>query len=298
MDNPKGSVARLLQESASDAFIREQSERALLRTVAASPDDGDASTQLRLVRLGFMHETRAFASMLSDANTKAAEELFKEAFRSWSSLASPDGVPQVAALIDGELPEPHLTGELSFALHLAVCGVMASKPAEVRLSLQWFKLEEPNAPVSWERHVAGHIARALVLLTRKGNGWADVERAAKSVRTLRGLQKEFEAQWLDEQGKPTAQQHSALRLIALYHLAQIVTLLAEYLTDGSGGSERLVRVIERHYESARKAAIGARSGQALDFANLVRFGATKLALNSIWTHVAGSVRTLRLSRSS
>jgi replicative superfamily II helicase len=280
-------LLRALKESAADAFIREQSELALLRTVAVTSDEGDVNSELRLIRLGFMHETRAFASILSDADPKAAEALFAEAFRCWSSLASQKGVPQIAALIDGELPEPHLTGELSFALHLAVSGVMASKPAEVRLSLQWFKLEEPNAPVSWERHVAGHIARALVLLTRKGNGWADVERAASSVRTLRGVQKDFEAQWLDEQGKPNAQQNGALRLIALYHLAQIVTLLAEYLTNGSGGSPKLVGAIERHYENARKAALAARAGQVLDFANLLRFGATKLALNSIWHHVAG-----------
>jgi len=55
-------LSRALQESAAEDFIREQSEIALLRCVAASSDDGDVNSQLRLIRLGFMYETRAFAS--------------------------------------------------------------------------------------------------------------------------------------------------------------------------------------------------------------------------------------------
>jgi len=113
MDNPKGLVARILEESASEDFLREQSETALLRIATASPDEGDVGSQLQLIRLRVMHETRAFSSMLSDADLKAAEELSEEAFRSKSSLAAPEGCHRLLHLSI----VTYFTGELSFALH-------------------------------------------------------------------------------------------------------------------------------------------------------------------------------------
>lgn len=280
-------LAKVLRETRAEDALREQAELALLRTIAPSEGDADVSTRLRLVRLGLMYESQALDATSEGPETNNAKGLFVTAFRSWASLASMSDRQQVVAVVERELADPQLSGELLLALHLAVCGTLASRPSEVRLALKQFDLKVPNAPVSWERHVASHIARSLVLLTRKANGWADVERASLSVQTLRAMQQDFEAQWLNGQGQLSGQQQAALRLVALYHLAQVVTLLAEYLTSGAGGSDLLESQIDRHCEQARKATVAARSAQGLHFVNLVKAGALALSTNSIWHHAAG-----------
>ena len=82
---------------------------------------------------------------------------------------------------------------------------------------------------------------------------------------------------------------SAARLVALFHLAQSVTLVGSYLRTGRGSSPALMSRLDRHRDQALNGlAVAGRIGDDLrQISELLWVGCRELVRNSIWSHVDG-----------
>ncbi|WP_326636352.1 DEAD/DEAH box helicase [Nonomuraea fuscirosea] len=98
-----------------------------------------------------------------------------------------------------------------------------------------------DAPTQWDQRVLWESTRALFHLTRKRGGWEDIDIALRALKDLVLLQREQEPDLLAQQ-----QPDSAALLLGLYHLAEGLTTLGEYLRTGSPDSA--LSTIERNTE--------------------------------------------------
>lgn len=118
-------------------------------------------------------------------------------------------------------------------LNAAVDGVLANRQPELRLELRHFGLNEPRAADQWDELLESEISRALLLLIRKHNGFGDLQAAREIIARLRELQREREATFLEASNGSAERAANAIfrssRLVALYNLAALVDLTAEYL---------------------------------------------------------------------
>ncbi len=121
-------------------------------------------------------------------------------------------------------------------LLFAAMGLLARQPVEVRSLLrQQFArsamvvedaLEDSS---SWAARVQTDISLSLLSLIRQ-HDHNDVSEAATVIQNLSVKQKQLEAAWLAEAANP---RREAMALLGLYHLAQAVVRLSEFLLTGS-----------------------------------------------------------------
>ena len=76
------------------------------------------------------------------------------------------------------------------------------------------------------------IVESFILLTRKNEGWKDMDIALKNISKLRSLQPKFEEVYVNGNGKYEEKVIAAIELVALYHIAQMINYTASYLQTG------------------------------------------------------------------
>ena len=106
-----------------------------------------------------------------------------------------------------------------------------------------------GAPSNWDERVLWECTRALFHLTRKLDGWDDVDLALDSLRNLTELQAQFEPPIVSRSEEDRDQIAAFSRLVGLYHLAEGLTTLGEYLRTGNPGS--VLTAVERNTEHSR-----------------------------------------------
>ena len=118
----------------------------------------------------------------------------------------------------------------------ATIGLLARQPIEVRSLLRQPFIREVMAShvttdegVSWFDRVKSDISRALLLLIRQETR-EDVAAAGLVIQQLAADQQKLEGEWLHSQANP---RRDAVSLLGLYHLAQAVIRLSEFLLAGS-----------------------------------------------------------------
>ncbi len=300
-------LQQVLAELGVPAFVQAASDASLGRNLAAAlTSETQQAKAERLPRLAFVYEVEGLAKygpwVRKRENREQIETEFLNAFACWTALASlpeDDGsIPRARASRAGMLVIEHAFSqelcrpEMVLPFRIAVTGLGAGRTAETRLELRKYDLAAKANPADWAAYVAEQILRAFILLTRKGQGWAEVREAMAAVEALRKLQPDHENQWLSTKDS-LAEVVSASALVGLYHLAQMVTLVGDYLVDGrapgarSAGSARLLGRIDLHHGRAVAAFEAARHPVAIHSASLLWLGCRELAHNSIWTHVEG-----------
>jgi replicative superfamily II helicase len=295
----------LLERLDVPSFIDRAKEASLARGLAGEESEATGQPAAnRLPRYAFVYETRALASYSDYARNLDVRELadrvkmaFDRAYDSWNAIStlglvgastadtvSPRGLDEIAAELSGEPLQP----ELTLAFRMAVAGTAARRTADVRHDLSRFVLTTTAEDDSnWRERVITRVFAAYVLLTRKANGWSDIDAAITAVEELRAGQQQFEAQYLDAVGNVIEQATAAYELVGLYHLAQMITLTANYLVRGDVGITATRERLDSHHEQAI-AAFGVGPWQLLShLARLLWVGCRELARNAIWTH-AGS----------
>lgn len=174
---------------------------------------------------------------------------------------------------------------------LITSGVASQNQPQLREILRedyWFDLLDSDRPEEWEDLVLWRATRALYFLCRKRHGWQDLDTAVKSIRELVNAQAEREP----PADPPTgARRLAATRLLGLYHLAECLAQLGEYLTTGL--PDLVVPALERHLRHARAllAEVGDITLDRISAAASVVLPA--LARSSIWfnaTHLSGAAR--------
>jgi replicative superfamily II helicase len=299
-------VEELLRELGAERFVEDARQTATTRELAAGPDLTLSQPQPeRLARYGYVYELKAIAAYEAAAAQDDGEKLavearraFGMAFECWSALSSlPIGNEDLRqgavsesglAVLRRELNEEIIPADLALAVRIAVAGLGADFTTETRLALNGFELpERVDEALPWRDQVARHVASALVRLVRKAGGWKDVLAAVDDVAQLRRLQEQYEGQYLEALEDKAEQTLAALELVGLYHLAQIVTVVGEYLRTGGDSIAQVRSRIDRHRERARTSLLAGQRATVAHLADLIWVAARKLAQNAIWTHMSG-----------
>jgi hypothetical protein len=163
-------------------------------------------------------------------------------------------------------------------LRLSCFGVLADRSADVR---RWLREQglPPVAPEAtpWSVRVFASVGDAFLRLVRK-DGWQDLHHVAESIAELRTLQSHFERDYLHS---TNGDGHTAaLELVALYHLAKAVEILASYC--GKGSPKDVIAEVQFHFLRSIRAAS---SGGMIELDVLLRWlriAAIKIAQNSVW----------------
>lgn len=233
----------------------------------------------RLLRSAELFERQA---LVSDATS--ARELFSESFACWQQLHLRGD--------DLTLPSTHglLDTDLALAFHLAATGTLSQRVTEARQALAnaYPGADEIDAALqsrdqSWGEAVLHDTVLAIVLLTRKNDGWGDVGLALGVLDSLRARQSDFEDSFLEDSDDPQA---DAVRLVAYYHLAQMATITGQYLKTGKGAATGISTRLATHESQAQRATEMLRDGNLAHLIRLVHAVADVLIDHSIWAQVA------------
>lgn len=287
-----------LRELGVPTFIDRAGQTSLARSIAYELNsDIEQPAPERLPRIAFTYETQGIAAYQREQARKqgegepSSESYFDKAFICWCSLLNISNahngskVPtQAIEIVGSEFRGEPISPQLTLAFRLAVAGLHAARPAETRFELQKFSFDQLQDD-DWKLLVTENVFSAFVLLTRKADGWVDIDRALESIQNLRKLQGQFEDRYLNSLETEESQTRAAVELVGLYHLAQLLTLAGDYLRDGKDSITKVNTQLDRHRDRATVAFETARSQLHTHLANLLWVGCRKLVHNSIWTHV-------------
>jgi replicative superfamily II helicase len=286
------------------AFIQRADTATLARMIASQQtEDTEQPSPEKLPRFGLVYEKQGiglfkrFIAMQEGIKRENIYSCFQSAYTCWRSLALLPDEPQQAInghistagvhFIEMELYDELLSPILTLAFRLSVSGLLGGRTAETRLDLARFQLSpQHDFSDNWRNVVTENIFSAFVLLVRKADGWSDIQLALQNIVTLRRMQQTYEEKYLEEMGDPEQQSSAALELVGLYNLAQLITLVAEYLQDGRSGYEKVCSRLDRHYEQAVDALEVGQHLLLAHLADLLWAGCRELVQNAIWTHVA------------
>ncbi|MBU7018736.1 MAG: DEAD/DEAH box helicase [Theionarchaea archaeon] len=309
-------MANPLQEALKNTdaleFVKAASERFLARSIAGPIVDSIKEERPeRLVRLGYVYEyqgVRAYSEWLHSGGirfrvnngpcyTENIAPVFERAFFCWRTLLNLDGNlfeanSKAFKLIDEELKSEKIPPTHLLAFHLSVSGILASRTSEVRLELKNWNFTEKNDE-DWHQVVITSIIEAFVLLTRKENGWNDIDEALRIIARLRHLQEAAEEDYIKGKNGEQEQTETAIGLIGLYHLAQMVNLAAEYLQTGQPSISTLNVRLDRHHERAGESFRASGDNYVFHIADLLWIGCREMVHNSIWTHASNLPPSVR-----
>jgi replicative superfamily II helicase len=181
---------------------------------------------------------------------------------------------------------PEFEDESQRLVHL-VCFIADALGAERRAELIMQLRERPSetlevsADHGWDEEVLLRIARAFALMARRSGGWDDIRAAADEVTRLRELHRGREELAAGARGSVG----SLSRLIALYNLARMVELCAEYLVSGSP-SDVGVR-LARHHANVQEIDDLEPDPTLAHLADLLHLGLQALVTGSVWTATRG-----------
>ncbi len=284
-------LQQIIHESGTPEFIRAAEELSLIREITQRPSDYDQENVYKLPRLGFLFETEAIRTFRNSKTESHVKKNFQFAYGCWRSLMNiPSNQADSISSKGVELLGSELTGEplppyVILAFRVAVTGLLSDKSSEIRLELNKFDLQHDFQPENWAEKVRYSCFLALIFLCRKKNGWEDIERALGRIDQLKQLQSEYEESYIGQHIEGESQVNAAYELVGYYNLAQIITLTAQYLKNGTDTITRVSDRIDRYKDQALEAFNASNAIYMVHLTELLWAGCWKLASNSIWTHV-------------
>lgn len=247
----------ILQNTLNELNIPTLIQRADIATIprmiaSRQTEDTLQPTPEKLPTYGFIFEKqgmRSFRRVIAKRENSSKEnivECFQSAYICWRALALLPDAPErstnghVSALgihfVEMDIQEEFLPPLLTLAFRLSVAELLGERIAETRLDLERFPLfPRDKLHHDWRSVVAENIFTAFALLVRKANGWADIRLALQAIETLRDMQKNYEDGYLEDLNDPERQSNAAFELVGLYNLAQLITIVADYLQTGQLG---------------------------------------------------------------
>lgn len=162
----------------------------------------------------------------------------------------------------------------------ACFGILGEKNADIR---RWLK-ENGNIPTelqgysNWAEEVFFETSIAFLLTIRK-DGWRDLEKSSAIISHLRESQITFERGYLDDNIENSTS--AGLELVALYHLAKAIDLLAIFFRIGENPTRTLQDInfhLDRSLGATEKAKIAEMGLLIFWIKNAVQ----SMMKNSIW----------------
>ena len=103
---------------------------------------------------------------------------------------------------------------------------------------------------SWDKRLFKKIYLAFLYLVRKKN-WKDLDHVCKLVEQLREEQEKFEQNYISD-SDTSSLEGKAYELFGLYHLAKVMEMTAQYMTNGEPSTIR--EKLDFHFDKAIKSA--------------------------------------------
>ncbi|MBG9941012.1 DEAD/DEAH box helicase [Brevibacillus formosus] len=285
-------LSRIIEETGVSEFIQDAEELSLIREITQRPADYEQENVNKLPRLGYLFETQGIQRFRDSKTGSQIKTNFQFAYSCWRSLMNiPSDHQDMGVSTSGiEILKSELVGEplppyVILAFRVAITGLLSDKSSEIRLELNKFELQHDFQPQNWSEKVRYSCFLAFVYLCRKKNGWEDIERALNRIDHLKQLQAEYEEAYIKQFNAGESQVKAAYELVGYYNLAQIITLTAQYLKNGTDTITRVSDRLDRYKDQALEAFSASNSVFMIHLTELLWAGCWKLANNSIWTHV-------------
>ena len=284
-------LTRVVNELGLGEWVSAAMQHTVVSDIAIDDIAGEPSDPNKLARLGFMFEIQGLSlwnSGVSGEDREPARLAFASAEACWGSLSHFAECHEFEfAKFDGLLDY-----NSSVFFRLAVAGLLAENTAETRLRLKGFQPIEV-ADMNWLKQVVHKLAQAFILLVRKNGGWTDISDALDAIEYLRSAQNEYESDFINLSSDEDNQTKSALKLVGFYHLAQMVTMVGEYLQTGENGRTELEARLDTFHRKATECFEVGTSPNSRHFADLIWAGSKSLVRNSLWSHLEGASESLQ-----
>lgn len=254
-------IAELLRANGLDEVVSRSRQVSVLQEITrhrAAAEDGDEGARWRLAQA-----LERMALTVRDGR----RQLFDEAFICRRALDMSD------------LPLPARLGHL---LCLTADGLAADRRAELVMLLRSMPPDTLDVPgdIEWSEELLVRVARAFTIMARRSSGWEDITAAGEEIARLRELQANREAATLADAGP-----RQLSSLVALYNLARMVDLVAEYLVSGTPGDVGIR--LDRHHANVSE-ILDLESNAVLEhLADLLHAGLRALVDGSVWTVTRG-----------
>ena len=285
-----------------DEFINDIDFTSIVRLISyENNNEVHLENPEKLPRLAYLFESRGLGAYKRSQKEKIERREnvltemrlhFKRALSCWRALLYQSSVTQSSARtvftkplqdLIPEIANEGLSPTIFLAFRIGFNGLLSTRTAEVRLILKDLSLESSNEQINWHSLVLERIFGSFVRLVRKANGWEDIVIALQSINELRQFQREYEKSYLDEhQGTEEQNIDATVELLGLYHLAQIITIVADYLKTGKDPLARVLLKISHHRDQALMAFEDQQRASLTHIAELLWLGCQELARNSIW----------------
>lgn len=259
----QGLIEELLRAQGLADVVSRSRQLSVLREITRQRDASAAGNED--ARWQLAQALERFALTMRDPDER--RRLFDEAFICRRALDADD------------LPVADRLGHL---LCLTADGLAADRRAELIMLLRGLPEQTLEVPddVEWSQELLMRVARAFTIMARRSQGWDDVTAAAQEIARLRELQAAKEAGMLADAGV-----HQLSSLVAMYNLARMVDMAAEYLISGSPGDIG-VR-IDRHHANVSEILDLEPDASLEHLADLLHAGLRALIDGSIWTVTRG-----------
>ena len=178
-----------------------------------------------------------------------------------------------------DLPEDH-NERVKQIIKTTCFGILGEKNADVR---RWLK-EHENIPEelenysNWAEKVFFETSIAFLLTIRKKD-WNDLEKSSNIVNNLRQSQRSFEKEYLSDNKENATS--AGLELVALYHLAKAVDLLAIFFRKGENPG-RSLQDINYHLDRSSDAIEDAKIAELGLIIFWIQHAIQLMVKNSIW----------------
>ncbi len=226
----------------------------------------------KVIRLLFLLMNHCFSSeKMDDDKLKATYLLLKSI-----TIANSRQLKQFNEIcgIDG------IDSELLYYFYLSSISIQYDKIINIRIDLlKYSEKSLENQPDNWKDRILNKILNAFVSLSRKKNGFQDIEKSIHLVEELRQEQSLFEKTYL-EQYKFNKEIGEAYTLLGLYHLSKIIVETAIYLTTGYDYKKRIDAEIRQHADIAKKLLQSVPRLQTI--VSIIEISLKIICKNSIW----------------
>lgn len=269
------SMSSLYQNNPStrndiDEFINNIDFTSIVRQISyENNSNAHLKNPERLPRLAYLFEGRGLGTYKRSQKEKierkedVLKEMryhFKRALSCWTALLYQSSVTRSSAKdlfteplrdLVPEIANEGLSPTIFLAFRIGFNGLLSDRTAEVRLILRDLPLEWSAKQINWRDFVLEHIIGAFVLLIRNADGREDILSVLQCINELRRFQKEYEKSYLDEhQGIDEQNIDAVIELLGLYHLAQIIATVTEYLRTGRYLLTSIIVKISYHHDQA------------------------------------------------
>lgn len=184
--------------------------------------------------------------------------------------------------------------ELLYYFYLSAVSIQYDKIINIRIDLlEYSENSLETKPDNWKERILNIILNSFVFLSRKMNGFKDIQKSIQLVEALKQEQSLFEQKYL-EQYKSDKEVGEAYTLLGLYHLSKIVVETAVYLTTGYDYKKRIDAEIRQHADIARKLVNSEPRLQSI--ISIIEVSLKAICRNAIWAKTGFNDKIKQLCR--